>query len=160
RNALHRGQVCLEMLSFEVEDRLEALNLIARLQAAQDDLYRLYEDVRTYAAPVPLEVRACDLAEVWRGAWAQIGASRPGRADELPEVGEGVDPPCAAAPFRLGQVSRNILDNAVQAGPELAQIEVVCAGAELDGQPALRVAVRDNGPGLGPEQRRRIFEPF
>jgi two-component system sensor kinase FixL len=24
----------------------------------------------------------------------------------------------------------------------------------------LRVAVRDNGPGLGPEQRQRIFDPF
>jgi PAS domain S-box-containing protein len=160
RNALHRGQVCLEMLSFEVEDRPEALNLIARLQAAQDDLYRLYEDVRTYAAPVPLEVRACDLAEVWRGAWAQLEASQPGRADELREAIHDVDPHCAADPFRLGQVFRNILDNAVQAGPEPARVEIDCARAELDGQPALRVVVRDNGPGLGPEQRRRIFEPF
>ena len=32
RNALHRGQVCLEMLTLEVEDRPEVLNLIARLQ--------------------------------------------------------------------------------------------------------------------------------
>ena len=28
------------------------------------------------------------------------------------------------------------------------------------GQPALRIAVRDQGPGLSPEQRQRIFEPF
>ena len=28
------------------------------------------------------------------------------------------------------------------------------------GHPALRVAVRDNGPGLDPEQKQRIFEPF
>ncbi len=54
RNALHRSQVCLEMLTFEVEDRPEALQLIARLQAAQDDLYRVFEDVRTYAAPIAL----------------------------------------------------------------------------------------------------------
>jgi CheY-like chemotaxis protein len=30
----------------------------------------------------------------------------------------------------------------------------------VDGRPALRVAVRDNGPGLKAEQRQRIFEPF
>jgi len=30
----------------------------------------------------------------------------------------------------------------------------------LDGRPALRIAVRDNGPGLSPEQRQRIFDPF
>ena len=55
RNALHRSQVCLEMLALDVEDRPEALNLIARLQAAQDDLYHLFEDVRSYAAPIHLE---------------------------------------------------------------------------------------------------------
>jgi hypothetical protein len=30
----------------------------------------------------------------------------------------------------------------------------------LEGQPALRIDVRDNGPGLSAEQRQRIFEPF
>ena len=37
---------------------------------------------------------------------------------------------------------------------------VSAAEGTLEGQPALRVAVRDNGPGLGAEQRKRIFEPF
>ena len=30
----------------------------------------------------------------------------------------------------------------------------------LDDRPAIRVSVRDNGPGLAPEQRPRIFDPF
>jgi signal transduction histidine kinase len=160
RNALHRSQVCLEMLGLEVEDRPEALNLIARLQAAQDDLYPLFEDVRSYAAPVHLDVRACDLADVWREAWAQLAAPRRGREDVLIEAVDGVDLHCAADPFRLGQVFRNILDNALSAVADPARIEIACDPAELEGQPALRVAVRDQGPGLSPEQRRRIFEPF
>jgi PAS domain S-box-containing protein len=160
RNALHRSQVCLEMLALEVEDRPEALHLISRLQAAQDDLYRLFEDVRSYAAPIHLEVRACDLAGVWREAWVHLQALHPGRSDSLREEIDGQDLRCAADPFRLGQVFRNILDNALNASPDPAQIDLRCEGAELDGQPALRIAVRDHGPGLSPEQRQRIFEPF
>ncbi len=30
----------------------------------------------------------------------------------------------------------------------------------MDGSPGVRVSVRDNGPGLSPEQRRHLFEPF
>jgi PAS domain S-box-containing protein len=159
RNALHRGQICLEMLTFEVEDRPEALDLIARLQAAQDDLYRLFEDVRTYAAPIALEPRPCDLAEIWRAAWAKVQAVRPGRHDRLDERVDGVDLRLAADPFRLEQVFRNVLENALAAA-DPARVKVDCRRAELDGQPAIRVAVRDNGPGLDPEQRRRIFDPF
>jgi signal transduction histidine kinase len=37
---------------------------------------------------------------------------------------------------------------------------VCCARAAPADAPALRVSVRDNGPGLTAEQRRLIFEPF
>jgi two-component system sensor kinase FixL len=40
------------------------------------------------------------------------------------------------------------------------QIEVEFSEASLDDRPALRIAVRDNGPGLNQEQRERIFDAF
>jgi two-component system, LuxR family, sensor kinase FixL len=160
RNALHRAQVCLEMLTLEVEDRPEAINLVARLQKAQDDLHHLFEDVRSYAAPIHLEVLVCHLPEVWREAWTQLADVRRGRDAALQEETNGLDLHCAADPFRLEQVFRNILDNALAASPDPVAIEIHCALAELDGQPALRVAVRDHGHGLSPEQRQRIFDPF
>ena len=43
---------------------------------------------------------------------------------------------------------------------EPVHIHVVCTRIESDRQPAIRLAFRDNGPGLSPEQRQRIFEPF
>ncbi len=160
RNALHRGQVCLEMLALEVEDRPEALRLIARLQQAQDDLLTPYEDVRGYAAPIHLERRACDLAEVWRSAWTHLAPLREGRGAVLREEIEGLDPHCAVDPLRLEQVFRNILENSLAACRDPVKIAIHCAAAEVDGPPALRVAVRDHGPGLGAEQKQRLFEPF
>src|SRR5262249_17990150 len=63
-------------------------------------------------------------------------------------------------PFRLEQVFRNILDNALAACADPVNVTISCAEASLEGRPALCISVRDNGPGLTAEQRQRIFEPF
>jgi PAS domain S-box-containing protein len=160
RNALQRSQACLEMLALAVRDRPEALDLINRIQKAQDHLHCLYEDVRSYAAPIKLEKGSCDLHAVWREAWSHLESARAGRRAVLHEAVDGVDLRCVADPFRLEQVFHNILDNALAAGSPPVIVEIQCTAAELQGQPALRVTVRDNGPGIGPEQRPKIFDPF
>ena len=51
RNALQRGQACLERLTWKLQDQPEAHDLLVRLQQSQNDLIRLFEDVREFAAP-------------------------------------------------------------------------------------------------------------
>jgi len=160
RNALQCSQACLEMLALQVEDRPEALGLIVRLQKSQDHLHHLYEDVRRYAAPIRLERRVVSLASVWRAAWASLEPQRHGRRAEFHESVECVDLRCNLDPFRLEQVFANILENALAACPDPVRVEIRCATTCLDGRPAVCVAFRDNGPGLAPEERLRIFEPF
>jgi two-component system, LuxR family, sensor kinase FixL len=160
RNALQRSQACLEMLALSVHDRPDDLDLIARIQKAQDQLHLLYEDVRSYAAPIKLERRLCNLQEVWQEAWGNLLPEREAKAARLREELDGHDLRVWVDPFRLGQVFRNIFDNALAVTPHPAEIEVRAAAAEIDGQPALRVAVRDNGPGIEPELRQKVFEPF
>src|SRR5262249_2039660 len=50
--------------------------------------------------------------------------------------------------------------NALAAGPAPVEIHLGVESDRLDGQPALRVTLRDNGPGIAPEQRQKVFEPF
>jgi PAS domain S-box-containing protein len=159
-NALARSQACLEMLGLEVQDRPDALDLIHRIQMAQDHLRQLYEEVRGYAAPLRLERDLWDLGAVWRQAWANLGVRRQGRDATLAEETAGADLRCPADPFRLEQVFRNILENSLAACRDPVRLVVAAADAEWDGRPALRVAVRDNGPGLTAEQRQKIFDPF
>ena len=78
----------------------------------------------------------------------------------LREESGGLDLRGAVDPSRLEQVFRNILENSLAACRDPVEITIRCTPAEIDGHPALRVAVRDHGPGLGPEQRQRLFEPF
>jgi signal transduction histidine kinase len=160
RNALQAIHACGERLAWRLQDRPEALALVEEIHKAEDALRRLFDDVREYAAPVHLERRPCDLAAVWREAWAQAIAGHPDRDARLEEETGGVDLTCEADAFRLGQVFRNAFDNSLAACPGAVCVCVRCAPASLGGRPALRVAVRDNGPGLGAEQRRNLFEPF
>lgn len=159
-NALARSQSCLEMLAWEVEDRPEALDLIARIQKAQDHLKLLYEEVRGYAAPLKLEREVWELSAVWRQAWENLALARKDRQASLTEYVGGVELCCPVDQFRLNQVFRNILENALAACTDPVRIEVHCTETLIGARPALRVIVRDNGPGLTAEQARRIFEPF
>src|SRR5262249_36257142 len=160
RNAMQRSQACLEMLALADRGRPESLDLIARIQNAQDHLHRLYEDVRQYAAPIVLERRPCDLRAIWRQSWADLEVASQSKAATLHERAETEDMRCAADPFRMGQVFHNLLDNALAAGQPPVDVEIVGAEAVLDGRPALRVTVSDNGVGLDAEQKRRVFDPF
>ena len=69
RNALQRIQACAEMLELEVENNATALDLVHRIKLAQDDMHRLFDEVRDYAAPVNLDRSVCRLDNIWREAW-------------------------------------------------------------------------------------------
>jgi len=160
RNALQRGQANLELLALEVGDNPRALELIERQQRALDDLNRLYEEVRNYAAPIRLECRVCELPSFWRLAWDDLKPAWVSRQAGLREDIACADLRCVADPNRMGQVFRNLLENALAACPDPAEVLIRCGLDELDGHPALRVSVHDDGPGFTPEQRAKVFEAF
>lgn len=159
-NALARSQACLEMLALEVQDRPEALDLIARVQKAQDHLKQLYDEVRGYAAPLRLERDTWELSRIWRQAWENVMALRRGKEAILHESTAGVDLECFVDSIRLEQVFRNIFENALAACSSPVQITIEARAGRRHDRPALQVSVRDNGPGLSADQQRRIFEPF
>jgi len=160
RNALARSQACLEMLALTVKDRPNALALIERLQNAQDHLHYLYEDVRGYASPIKLEKSLRDLAAIWREAWNQLESARKGKEAVLRETIEQNDLRCNVDPFRLGQVFRNIFDNAIAACSPPIMIEIDAVAVTLGNRASLRISVRDNGPGIRLDQRPKVFDPF
>ena len=159
RNALQRSKACLEMLALEVEDRPSALDLVARAERAQNELHRLYEEVRQYAAPVNLRREKCDLGEIWRETWSHLVHLHREKEIALREeiVGKLI---CEVDRFAIGQVLRNVLENAIQASPQNGHIVIKCSEDSLDDQPALSCRVCDCGPGMKAELRKRIFEPF
>ena len=117
RNALQRGQANLEMLALEVGEQARARELIDRQQRALDDLTRLYDEVRNYAAPIRLELCHCELPTLWRRTWDDLEPARAARRAELREDIACSGLHCVADPHRIGQVFRNLLENALAACP-------------------------------------------
>ena len=96
-----------------------------------------------------------DLGEYVAGVvagFAPLAASRRVRLDVVTEP--GVMAPLHEESFR--QVLLNLLDNAVKYGPEGQRVRV---GVSLR-EARARVTVSDEGPGVEPAERARIWEPF
>jgi PAS domain S-box-containing protein len=160
RNAFQRSQAALELLEMEVEGNAGAMELIQRIQCAHDHLHHLYEEVRDYASPINLRRRPCDLACIWRDTWLHLEAMRSDKDVQLREMVSDLDLECSVDAHAIEQLFRNILENAIVACREPGEIVIHCARATLEGLDAIRIAIRDNGPGLEREARQKVFQPF
>ena len=160
RNAFQRSQSCLELLELELEGEEGKLELVARIQRALDHLHRLYEEVRDYAAPIVVDRQLCDLSRLWREAWSQTEVSRKGKHVELVEALGDRALGCSVDWFAIGQVFRNIFENAIDACPDRGLVTVASRTVELDESSAIEVSITDNGPGIAAEARAELFDAF
>lgn len=160
RNALQRIQACAEVLEIEVRDRPEAREQVARILKAEEHLHRLFDEVRSYAAPIQLDLDLHNLQGIWREAWEILESQRQGRSVKLREIVGKLDLHCRVDRFRLSQVFRNILENSLAVCDDPVEIEVECRETLLSGAAAIEVTVRDGGPGFTAEQQQHIFQPF
>lgn len=131
----------------------------AKIRGAADRCARIVQTFLAMARQRPPERTRIDLNALVRGALDLAGyglrtADITAVADlcgDLPDVFGDAD--------QLGQVILNLIVNAQHAlqerpGDRRLRIET---RRERDG---VRLAISDNGPGVPPEARRRIFEPF
>jgi signal transduction histidine kinase/CheY-like chemotaxis protein len=60
-------------------------------------------------------------------------------------------------PYRIKQILNNLISNAVKFTPENGRINI---HASIEKENILRISVKDSGPGIGEEDKNRIFEEF
>ena len=159
RNALARQPGVPGDAGLGVEDRPEALDLIERHPEGPGPPPAALRGRRSYAAPLKLS-GGLDWPRSGARPGTNLALLRQGKDASLQEETDGVDLHCAVDPFRLEQVFRNILENALAACPSPVRIEVHCAEADIDGRPGRAHGRARQRPGAQPEQRQRIFDPF
>jgi two-component system sensor histidine kinase PilS (NtrC family) len=124
------------------------LREVERLNALITELLDFARPRRPEPQPLDLGATLGELVRVFANDKRLMGAAIELRSDG--PVWSEVDP------SQLRQVMWNLLRNAVEASPPAAPVtvEVKAEGAWAS------VTVRDRGPGMTPEHRARIFEPF
>lgn len=124
-----------------------------------DRLTRLVDNLLTLsrADAGALRVRPApvDLAELAREVAALLGVLAEERHQTLTVHADG-DAPVHTDPILLRQVLVNLVDNAIKYSPPDATIRLVVG--RQDSWDCLEVI--DQGPGIPPEHRERILEPF
>jgi light-regulated signal transduction histidine kinase (bacteriophytochrome) len=122
----------------------------AELMQAMIDALRAYARVggaQIARQEIDTNVLVADILERLQPVVDERGAAV--SVDDLPAV--------SADPSQLGQVFQNLLDNALKhAGRERPEIRVSAAG----GSEGTTFTIADNGAGVPPERRERMFEMF
>ena len=160
RNALQQSQACLELLALKERDRPEIQGLAADIQKALDHLHHLYEEVRRYAAPINLKRESCDLGQLLRESWGELGPLHKGRANKLEQTANSVNLISRVDRLAMGQVFCRILENSLAACNGPVEVRANWTEAMHDGKPALQLSLQDNSGGLTREARQKLFKPF
>ncbi len=135
----------------------DAAALVRRVTSAGRRMERLIRDLldwsRVHAgAPVPLTVCDADVYDVCRRISEELSERQVGRV-RLERDG---DTHALFDPDRMEQVVANLVGNALKYSPGHATVRVRAVGLDSE----VRLEVVDEGPGIPPETRKNLFEPF
>lgn len=163
RNALQRAQAGLDVLALDVPDSQR--NLVEKVGAAITHVYRLYDEVRDYAAPIQLQREWIAISTVWERAWRSVLEASEIELQMEVHNPSGCSTECDIDPYRIEQVFRNLFENALavsQDGDTISiDVKSDCVKGEASaGESWISVTVSDVGPGLTADQKTRVFEPF
>lgn len=89
----------------------------------------------------------------------EAGPDATGASDTLRTGRPTACPRVLADELSLYTLLRNLVDNAIRYTPAEGQIDLLARADGLDGRQVLLV-VEDSGPGIAPEERTRVLDPF
>jgi signal transduction histidine kinase len=143
---------------------LEALPKMYRpyvegIRAETEALSQVVTNFLNFARPAQLTLSRVDLAAVCGRAAEEVRADARALGGEVAVRGEFGS--VEGDEVLLRQAFSNLLRNALEACAGASVVPRVSIDAVLDrAQRVVRIAVNDNGPGIAPASRERVFRPF
>ncbi len=162
---LKRAESQLEALEEHLDDDEDAgaavrqiRELLSPVHAGAERVRRITGDLRTFARADDSPDATADVGVVLRRVLELVGKDLSARARLALDVKPAR--PVRASETRLMQVLLNLLVNAWQAlpDPDAERHEIAVSVRDIDDR--VLIEVSDTGPGVRPEDRETIFEPF
>jgi signal transduction histidine kinase len=148
------------LLRKDPEDAAAWRDAMERIHMGAEQARRMIEDLlglqRLREGRLILHPRTVDVAAIAREAAENAAAEAEVAEVRLDAAGAEEPVEVVADPLRVRQILDNLIRNAIKFSPPGGRVEVA---AGTDGG-AVRISVRDEGPGIDPEDRERIFEPY
>jgi signal transduction histidine kinase len=153
RNPLGIIRASVELLRERAGPSLDArgAEYLENVLREVERLRRLTEDFLDLSRDRPLEEALVDLGELAAEAARGSAAMYPEMAVRF---GRSSTPPVRVDPGRIRQVLANLLANSAQAGARTVEISAQAA------EDHVTLVVRDDGRGVTPDLRERLFEAF
>jgi len=149
------------LLSDEGDPERRRMLAIINTQALRAN--EMIADMMLFARPPALECRNVDLVALADDLVLELADEADLQGTELTRGGEQGSLFVSADATLLAQAVRAMIVNALQALGADGQVQLILERDEPglhDGEPWGRIAVRDTGPGISPEVRRHLFDPF
>jgi two-component system sensor histidine kinase PilS (NtrC family) len=161
RNPLASISGSIQVLTDEIKGSESGERLLKIISREVNKLDTLLADFLTFARPAQTPVASFDLIELIHDTITLIKKNKKFPASIQWEV--AVEPPLhlKIAKGEFSQVLWNLLINALQAVPDDGLIRIGARKQDTDPYRGwVEITVRDNGPGIPPNELAKVFEPF
>lgn len=160
RNPLTGIAMSAEILGSKIRGDADKTQYV---RAILDEIHRLDEIIRNlldYAQPARPQIGTCLLADLSNRV-IQLLSDEAGKKGIQIEVQDNLlHRSCRADVNQLTQVLLNVVLNGIQACKKNDQIKIRLSNEDAGRKAYARIDVIDNGPGIRPDIRNRLFEPF
>jgi len=136
----------------------EAAEAAEDLAACLDRMSTIVQEFRTFSLNRPPQLNrghvgpvVQEVARRYRGLAEGVSVEASVPADL---------PACRFDRSQIDQAMSEVLENAIHHVPAGGRIDVTVHAPEAPGPACVRVTIQDNGPGVPPQMKARIFQPF
>ena len=134
----------------------ERRRALALINAQAMRVYEMIADMRLFARPPEPEPELIDMAELVDRLVAELSPQYADRAIDIKRTGTSEPVDLEGDPTQLTVAVRAMCQNSAEAIGRGGNIEI-----DLQQEAGeVRISIRDDGPGVTPEERRHLFDPY